>query len=323
MSHNIQLSPTLPVNVFSNLPKEVSFEIFSRIPLKTLCLSQQVSKQWLELTSNSLLWKRIWENKTGIRSVENGNWKAMLCAMGRIGRIKPEKTFFSIPFKVECIGHWDNRLVVKSLWRGFTFYRLDDLSQESCLSCRIDCLEMAFYRQFMITIHSGGEICLWDLNERKLKKIFQYATNHLCIDGDRMFSQNSNRMQEWSLPAFEIIAHYKIPKILSEKASLGCVREDLFAFYEDRVIYIYNRSQNSITSYHGHQSWIYKLEIVGSRMISCSHDRTIKIWSLITDKCLKTLKLSDEAWSFTVVGDTLYAYSFDRKIHCWRFKGGG
>ncbi|VVC86302.1 unnamed protein product [Leptidea sinapis] len=65
------------------------------------------------------------------------------------------------------------------------------------------------------------------------------------------------------------------------------------------------------------------LQFYGNRILSGSDDTTLKVWSAITGKCLRTLVgHSGGVWSSQMVGDLVISGSTDRTLRVWNAKSG-
>ncbi|KAI8430550.1 hypothetical protein MSG28_000785 [Choristoneura fumiferana] len=65
------------------------------------------------------------------------------------------------------------------------------------------------------------------------------------------------------------------------------------------------------------------LQFYGNRILSGSDDTTLKVWSAITGKCLRTLVgHSGGVWSSQMVGDLVISGSTDRTLRVWNAKTG-
>ncbi|KAJ2954205.1 hypothetical protein O0L34_g2445 [Tuta absoluta] len=65
------------------------------------------------------------------------------------------------------------------------------------------------------------------------------------------------------------------------------------------------------------------LQFYGNRILSGSDDTTLKVWSAVTGKCLRTLVgHSGGVWSSQMVGDTVISGSTDRTLRVWNAKSG-
>ncbi|XP_063837577.1 F-box/WD repeat-containing protein 7 isoform X2 [Ostrinia nubilalis] len=65
------------------------------------------------------------------------------------------------------------------------------------------------------------------------------------------------------------------------------------------------------------------LQFYGNRILSGSDDTTLKVWSAVTGKCLRTLVgHSGGVWSSQMVGDLVISGSTDRTLRVWNAKSG-
>ncbi|XP_041986952.1 F-box/WD repeat-containing protein 7 [Aricia agestis] len=65
------------------------------------------------------------------------------------------------------------------------------------------------------------------------------------------------------------------------------------------------------------------LQFYGNRILSGSDDTTLKVWSAVTGKCLRTLEgHSGGVWSSQMVGDLVISGSTDRTLRVWNAKSG-
>eukprot|EP00494_Astrolonche_serrata_P029067 UN29334 len=63
-----------------------------------------------------------------------------------------------------------------------------------------------------------------------------------------------------------------------------------------------------------HQSYIYDMHIQTKYLVSCGHDKSIKIWDIESGKLLKTLHgHSASVWCCRLSGKHLYSGSFDNR----------
>ncbi|KAJ0183641.1 hypothetical protein K1T71_000064 [Dendrolimus kikuchii] len=81
---------------------------------------------------------------------------------------------------------------------------------------------------------------------------------------------------------------------------------------------------NSPIVMRGHDDHVITcLQFYGNRILSGSDDTTLKIWSAITGKCLRTLVgHSGGVWSSQMVGDLVISGSTDRTLRVWNAKSG-
>ncbi|XP_053623969.1 F-box/WD repeat-containing protein 7 isoform X2 [Plodia interpunctella] len=83
-------------------------------------------------------------------------------------------------------------------------------------------------------------------------------------------------------------------------------------------------SVNSPMMMRGHDDHVITcLQFYGNRILSGSDDTTLKVWSAVTGKCLRTLVgHSGGVWSSQMVGDLVISGSTDRTLRVWNAKSG-
>ncbi|CAG4942638.1 unnamed protein product [Colias eurytheme] len=81
---------------------------------------------------------------------------------------------------------------------------------------------------------------------------------------------------------------------------------------------------NSPIVMRGHDDHVITcLQFYGNRILSGSDDTTLKVWSAITGKCLRTLVgHSGGVWSSQMIGDLVISGSTDRTLRVWNAKTG-
>lgn len=81
---------------------------------------------------------------------------------------------------------------------------------------------------------------------------------------------------------------------------------------------------NSPIVMRGHDEHVITcLQFYGNRILSGSDDTTLKVWSAVTGKCLRTLVgHSGGVWSSQMVGDLVISGSTDRTLRVWNAKTG-
>jgi WD40 repeat protein len=88
---------------------------------------------------------------------------------------------------------------------------------------------------------------------------------------------------------------------------------------------LYEDSGKLIKTFEGHSDWVYCIEQIEdfSKIITCSYDKTIKIWSTESGECLKTLTgHTDLVESLTISNDKKYLISgsCDETIKVWNIE---
>ncbi|XP_052752429.1 F-box/WD repeat-containing protein 7 isoform X2 [Galleria mellonella] len=87
--------------------------------------------------------------------------------------------------------------------------------------------------------------------------------------------------------------------------------------------WLYKPVNNPIVM-RGHDDHVITcLQFYGNRILSGSDDTTLKVWSAVTGKCLRTLVgHSGGVWSSQMVGDLVISGSTDRTLRVWNAKSG-
>jgi len=57
--------------------------------------------------------------------------------------------------------------------------------------------------------------------------------------------------------------------------------------------------------------------------VTCSHDKTIKIWEIATGQCLKTILTNQYVWGIQILSNNKIAsYNEDGRISIWNIEAG-
>ena len=71
-------------------------------------------------------------------------------------------------------------------------------------------------------------------------------------------------------------------------------------------------------SFEGHTSWVNNFLVYENKLISCSNDKTIKIWDLNSYQCLQTLEgHTGCVKNILVYQNKLISCSYDKTIKIW------
>jgi len=101
-----------------------------------------------------------------------------------------------------------------------------------------------------------------------------------------------------------------------------CVSEE-----EPCKIYLNNTKTRKVCYLEGHTSSVTCLVLLedGSLAASASNDDTIRIWNLVTCKCVMKLTISRPCFTILLTsnGKTLISFSFDNVLRVWNTQTGG
>jgi WD40 repeat protein len=79
-----------------------------------------------------------------------------------------------------------------------------------------------------------------------------------------------------------------------------------------------------LKTYNCHTIDTYSVKILDlARIVTCSHDKTIKIWEIATGQCLKTILTNQYVWGIQILSNNKIAsYNEDGRISIWNIEAG-
>jgi len=189
----------------------------------------------------------------------------------------------------EC---WSSNYV--DVWNLFNGERLHQLEHESGVEC-IKCLT----NNRLITGTVRGLIKIWDLLEGQCQfSLFSHKSAVFKLDtvpneADMFISGNENgiiRIWDLKKPKEKCVSkilirlRFKLIKALTQ-GLLAC------ADYALKICIWDYKTRKCVITLHGHTDYINDLEFSPSEnwLLSCSNDKTIRIWSMSTFECVQVL----------------------------------
>lgn len=86
----------------------------------------------------------------------------------------------------------------------------------------------------------------------------------------------------------------------------------------DPVIRAWSQSTAEWVAFKGHRGWVLGLAMYRDWLFSYSDDRSIRVWDLVTTKCLEEFHGHEDAVSAVeFVNDMLYSASLDHSVRTW------
>ncbi|GIW22318.1 MAG: hypothetical protein KatS3mg068_1325 [Candidatus Sericytochromatia bacterium] len=148
------------------------------------------------------------------------------------------------------------------------------------------------------------------MHELIIKRKNKYKKNFLSSSGNY-----ENLIKVFTLSLEENI-------LLSKKDILCCLnyKDNIIIGTEDGTIKIYNINLNNLYTFESaHNSSIYSLIILDGKLLSCSSDRTIKVWDIENKKLLLTfLGHENHVYGLHKITENIFiSYSLDRTIKMW------
>lgn len=184
-----------------------------------------------------------------------------------------------------------------------------------------------------VTNSSEKSIQLWDFSDINCPKIIASLSGHsefiyylLFLSSNKLLSIGDDRtIRLWD------VRKQKSTKIIEEKSSLvGPTIRAVVPISNNRLASTYRNTiklwdpediQSSVLELKGHKGLVTALIILpNGNLVSGSEDKTIKIWDLHTNTCLKTLEGHEGEISSMVVlanGNLVSCSSIDKSIRLW------
>ena len=85
---------------------------------------------------------------------------------------------------------------------------------------------------------------------------------------------------------------------------------------DDRTVRVWDVNGEVLFTYFGHQHRVWRSDFMGDKLVSISEDRSVKMWK--DGKCIGTWHSVSGVWSLLVRGDTVFAGYADGSIRSWR-----
>jgi WD40 repeat protein len=137
---------------------------------------------------------------------------------------------------------------------------------------------------------------------------------------NRNFILENNKFSQNIIKNFTVVLDKNI--ILNERDILCCInyKNNIIVGTEDRDIKIYNVYENKLYSIsNAHNGAIYSLIILNDKLLSCSSDRTIKVWDIQKKELLITfLGHESHVYGLHKITENLFiSFSLDKTIKIW------
>ncbi|CAO0801722.1 unnamed protein product [Mucor circinelloides] len=355
-----RISPYLHRNILSQLPYEIAIEILGFLDVSSLIQASQVSRGWHALCEEQSLWRNLFEqegwgydreemdiylsnipdeedyhaNSSGGSSGSSGNiaplpivrtsspligkskWSRLYTMKNR--PVADTKSIRKIKrFTLETLSnssinrHYDpvsntryinwqtlyqNRLKIERRWKnGSCKVRMFPPS-----TCPVSDLHtegiycIQFDKEKMVTGSRDRTIKIWDIQTGRCKITLRGHTGSvLCLQYDAQDVVSGSSDTNLIVTDIETGS---VKRTLSGHTdsvlSLRLVnRDQIISCSKDRTLRLWNKNTGEfIRQFNGHRAAVNAVQWHDNRVVSASGDRTIKIWDLNTGACLKTLE---------------------------------
>ena len=122
--------------------------------------------------------------------------------------------------------------------------------------------------------------------------------------------------------------HFQDKKIINPDCLIRINHNEFAVSSENKILIcllnLKNFSLKILKTLDGHTNWINQMQISKAKpelMITCSNDKTIKLWNIITGKCLKTLQTTT-CLSILMLSDNILVSCGNGGVKVWNIYNG-
>lgn len=324
------LRPMLRRDFISLLPKKgldhVAESILSYLDAKSLCAAELVCKEWYQVISEGMLWKKLIERRVRTDSL----WRGLMERRGWIkylfkpspGEPHPDHMFYRRLYP-KIIQDIDN---IETNWRcgRHTLKRINCQSENSK---GVYCVQYDDHK--IVSGLRDNTIKIWD---RNTLECIQVLTGHtgsvLCLQyDDRVIISGSSdsTVRVWDVKTGELINTliHHCEAVLHLRFNNGM----MVTCSKDRSITVWNMvSPSEITIQRvlvGHRAAVNVVDFDEKYIVSASGDRTIKVWNTSTCEFVRTLNGHKRGIACLQYRDRLVVSgSSDNTIRLWDIESG-
>jgi len=332
-SVNAFLKPMLQRDFISLLPKKgldhVAENILSFLDARSLCAAELVSREWLRVISEGMLWKKLIERKVNTDSLWRGladrrNWVQYLYKP-KPGECHPQHSFYRrlYPSIIKDIEAIENN------WRCGK-HNLQRINCRSENSKGVYCLQ--YDDSKIVSGLRDNTIKMWDRNtlQQNQRVLSGHTGSVLCLQYDDkviISGSSDSTVRVWDVESGEmvntLIHHCEAVLHLSFRFYNGM----MVTCSKDRSIAVWDMVSPTEINLRrvlvGHRAAVNVVDFDEKYIVSASGDRTIKVWSTSSCEFVRTLNGHKRGIACLQYHDRLVVSgSSDNTIRLWDIECG-
>ncbi|OAD00525.1 hypothetical protein MUCCIDRAFT_147429, partial [Mucor lusitanicus CBS 277.49] len=302
-----RISPYLHRNILSQLPYEIAIEILGFLDVSSLIQASQVSRGWHALCEEQSLWRNLFEQQgwgydreemdiyiSNIPDEEDyhANSSETLGSTNANPHYDPASDTRFINWQAL----YQNRLKIERRWKNGSckvrMFPPANCPVSDLHTEGIYCIQ--FDKDKMVTGSRDRTIKVWDIQTGRCKMTLRGHTGSvLCLQYDAQDVVSGSSDTNLIVTDIETgLVKRTLSGHTDSVLSLRLVNKDqIISCSKDRTLRLWNKHTGEfLRQFNGHRAAVNAVQWHDTRVVSASGDRTVKIWDLNTGACLKTLE---------------------------------
>lgn len=355
-----ELKPLLAVDFVASLPKELVEQIFSYLPVKSLCRVARCNRLWRERSNHNPIWYRFcvqhgWyrfgedllqaahsstSQGSNVVLIDDVSLKPATCRWKSIyiHALSLDKNWAQGKYTVAPLLKGHREPITCMDCNGSTIVsgssdnsvRVWDVKTNNCVlvldsphTDSVRCVQLKDSQ--CVTGCTDGVIRLFDLKSGRCLRSFQGHTGgveHLSFDGNTVISASTDlTVRVWSTDNGQLI--HTMMGHSDEIQVLVSHCDNVVTTSWDETIRLWNvKSGTCLLTLRGHTEAVYSCDFDDKRIISGGGDGLIKIWDSHTGENTWTLVgHTGEVYCLQLNEDVIASGSADSTVRLWNHQG--
>ncbi|KAG2207386.1 hypothetical protein INT47_006861, partial [Mucor saturninus] len=328
LDHIFRLMKTLPtqqvIKIIDRISPYLEQDIISA-NLSSLLQATRVCKNWKLLCEEQSVWRSLFKNRgwdydqdemdaylSNTMTTTSPQTKVASVSLNRTFRHKSIRLYKPTPHKQakelshhynwksssNCINWkrlYQNRFEIERRWVNgiqeiYEFPPLSTSLSELHKAEGIYCVQ--FDKNKYVTGSRDNTIKVWDKEGKCMQTIEGHTASVLCLQyNDTVIVSGSS---DSTLMVSDLASGNHLRSLTGHSDSVLCLKlvgnDRVISCSKDRSLKLWNMDTGEcIRTYQGHEAAVNAVQWMDNHIVSASGDRTIRIWNLETGECIKTL----------------------------------